>query len=52
MAHTTPNQQARAVAVHPNGDVAVGHNDGKLTIRTCDNLANVKATKNDAKEWI
>jgi WD40 repeat protein len=48
------SQCARAVAINPrNGFVAVGHNDGTLTIRSSVNkLADVVATKRDSQEWI
>jgi WD40 repeat protein len=48
------SQCARAVAVNPsNGYVAVGHNDGTLTIRSSANkLSDVIATKRDSQEWI
>ncbi len=48
------SQCARAVAYNPsNGHVAVGHNDGTLTIRAgVDQLDNIIATNANAKEWI
>ena len=48
------SQCARAVAVNPkNGHVAIGHNDGTLTIRTATNkLDSVAFTKRDSQEWI
>ena len=48
------SQCARAVAFCPQtGHVAVGHNDGTLTIRAAaDRLDEVIATKMDSKEWI
>lgn len=52
LAHTTPNQQARGVAINSNGDVAVGHNDGKVTIRSVRSLDNIKHTLREPKEWI
>lgn len=54
LATTGVNQQARGVAVSStNGHVAVGHNDGRVTIRaSATNLDSIVATLNDAKEWI
>jgi microtubule-associated protein-like 6 len=54
LATTGVNQQARGVAVNTsNGHVAIGHNDGRVTIRTsASNLNTTVATLNDAKEWI
>lgn len=48
------SQCARAVAVNPvNGYVAVGHNDGTLTIRqSATKLDAVLTTKRDSQEWI
>jgi microtubule-associated protein-like 6 len=48
------SQCARAIAYCPqNGHIAVGHNDGTLTVReSIANLDSVIATNNDAKEWI
>mmetsp|Transcript_28423 Transcript_28423/g.27378 ORF Transcript_28423/g.27378 Transcript_28423/m.27378 type:complete len:287 (-) Transcript_28423:84-944(-) len=45
---------SRALAYNPsNGHVAVGHNDGTLSIRaSVDNLDSIVATKNDSREWI
>jgi WD40 repeat protein len=49
-----PSKCARAVAVHPeNGHVAVGHNDGRVTVRAGkDELDNVAFTLHDSAEWI
>ena len=46
------SQCSRAVAVNPsNGHVAVGHNDGTLTLRAGVNaLEDIKATNNNSKE--
>ena len=54
LATTGVNQQARGVAVNSsNGHVAVGHNDGRVTIRTsATSLSSVVTTLSDAKEWI
>lgn len=54
MANTTQNQQARSVAIHPqNGHVAVGHNDGRITVRAgVRSLDNIAFTLRDPKEWI
>lgn len=48
------SQCARAVAInHRNGHVAVGHNDGTLTIRAgATKLDQVLHEKNDSAEWI
>ena len=48
------SQCARAVAVNKSsGHVAVGHNDGTVTIRaSADKLNEVIATKNESREWI
>jgi WD40 repeat protein len=48
------SQCARAVTYNPtNGHVAVGHNDGTLTVRAgIDQLDNIIATNTNAKEWI
>lgn len=48
------SQCARGLAYNPkNHHVAVGHNDGTLTIRASpEKLDQVVATKNDSKEWI
>ena len=45
---------SRALAYNSsNGHIAVGHNDGTLTIRAApDQLDNIVAQTNDAKEWI
>ncbi|CAG9313094.1 unnamed protein product [Blepharisma stoltei] len=53
LATTTPNQQARGIAIHPqNGHVAVTHNDGKVTIRQgVRALDTVVFTLKDPKEW-
>jgi WD40 repeat protein len=49
-----PNQMARSVAINPtNGNVAIGLNDGQLSVRESTKEINkVIATKTDAKEWI
>lgn len=52
---TLPDSQcARAIAVNTkNGYVAVGHNDGTLTIRSSINkLGDIISTKRDSQEWI
>ncbi len=48
------SQCSRAISYNPtNGHVAVGHNDGTLTIRAgIDQIDQIIATKNDSKEWI
>ena len=48
------SQCSRALAYNPsNGHLAVGHNDGTLTIRaSLSSLDSIVATKNDSKEWI
>jgi WD40 repeat protein len=48
------SQCARAVAVCPqNGHVAVGHNDGTLTVRAgIHDLDSIIAENNNAREWI
>ena len=48
------SQCSRAVAFNPtNGHIAVGHNDGTLTIRAgYDKLDSIIATNNNSKEWI
>lgn len=48
------SQCSRAIAHCPiNGHIAVGHNDGTLTIReSVYFLDKIIATKNDSKEWI
>jgi len=42
------------VAYSPtNGHIAVGHNDGTMSVRAgIDQLDNVIATNNNSKEWI
>lgn len=50
-----PSKCARAVAVNSNGNghVAVGHNDGRVTIRGgITNLNKVSKTLKDSQEWI
>jgi len=49
-----PNQCARAVAINPvNGHIAIGINDGELSIRKGINeLDSVIIEKKDSKEWI
>jgi microtubule-associated protein-like 1/2 len=47
------SQCARAVAYNPsNGHVAVGHNDGTLTIRAVSNINSVAFTNQNSQEWI
>jgi WD40 repeat protein len=48
------SQCARGAAYNPsNGHVAIGHNDGTVTIRASSNNTSVLvATMNDSKEWI
>ena len=48
------SQCARAVAFNPgNGHVAVGHNDGTLTVRAGkDQLDKIVAQNTDSQEWI
>jgi WD40 repeat protein len=46
---------ARAIAIntHGNGHVAVGHNDGRVTIRSSVNgLGDIQKTLTDSDEWI
>jgi WD40 repeat protein len=54
LASTRPNQQARAVALNPlNGHVAVGHNDGHVTIRMgIQDLDTLVTTLTQPKEWM
>lgn len=54
LATTRPNQQARAVALNPlTGHLAIGHNDGHVTIRNSINeLDTVIANLNQPKEWM
>lgn len=50
-----PSKCGRAVAVNSagNGQVAVGHNDGRVTIRaSASSLGTVKKTLKDSAEWI
>ena len=50
-----PSKCGRAVAINAggNGHVAVGHNDGRITIRKgTDDLGSVVETIKDADEWI
>lgn len=47
-----PNQQARGVAVNKSGHVALGLNDGSLSIRSAKNLNEVIFETKDASEWI
>jgi WD40 repeat protein len=52
---TLPDSKcSRAVAYNPtNGHVAVGHNDGTLTVRASfDNLDSIVAQANHSREWI
>ena len=48
------SQCARAISFSStNGHVAVGHNDGTLTVRAgIDQLDNIIATNTNSKEWI
>ena len=47
------SQCARCVAVNKvNGDIAVGANDGSVTIRTCDDLNTFKHELRDSREWV
>ena len=54
MSSMPDSQCARALAYNRvSGNVAVGHNDGTLTIRESPaKLDKVIATKNDSSEWI
>jgi len=45
-----PNQQARAVVAGPNGHIAIGHNDGHVTIKS--NPSTVLTTLVEPREWI
>lgn len=44
-----PNQQARGVAVGNNGHVALGINDGTLSVRSAKNLDEVIFETKDSK---
>lgn len=48
------SQCCRGAAINSkSGHVAIGHNDGTMTVRQGkDNLSSIIATKNDSKEWI
>jgi WD40 repeat protein len=47
------SQCARAVAYnHTNMHLAVGHNDGTMTVRACSNLDQVLFTNTNSTEWI
>lgn len=54
LATTGTNQQARSLALNTsNGNLAVGHNDGRVTVRTgVKALDNIVCTLQDSKEWI
>lgn len=52
LALTPPNQQARALALNKKGHLAVGINDGTLSVRTASNIKNEIFRSNDPKEWI
>ena len=55
MTDYAPSKCARAVDVNVNGNghVAVGHNDGRVTIRSsCKKLDDITHTLNDSDEWI
>jgi WD40 repeat protein len=55
MSDYAPSECGRAVAVncHGNGHVAIGHNDGRVTIRTgAKKLGDVIHTLQDSDEWI
>jgi len=54
LASTSPNQQARCVAVHDaTGKVALGYNEGSFEIRAgMDNLTSVEHKDKLCKEWI
>ncbi|OMJ95047.1 hypothetical protein SteCoe_1580 [Stentor coeruleus] len=54
MATTGVNQQARSLALNgSNGHLAVGHNNGRVTVRSgVKALDSIVATLADAKEWI
>ena len=46
------SQQSRAISISPTGHVAVGHNDGHVTIRDSRELENVLFTLLDSRTWI
>ena len=46
------SQQSRAVSFSPTGHVAVGHNDGHVTIRDGRELETVIYTLSDSRTWI
>jgi len=54
LSRLAPSKCARAVAFDSNtGNIAVGHNDGRVTIRTSkDSLDDLVATLHDSDEWI
>ena len=54
LATTGCNQQARGLGFNTsNGHIAIGHNDGRVTIRSgVKALDNIVATLTDSKEWI
>jgi WD40 repeat protein len=54
LASARPNQQARAVSLNPaNGHLAIGHNDGHVTIREgVGELDEVVVTLSQPKEWM
>jgi len=47
-----PNQQARGIAISKAGHLALGLNDGTLSIRTTANLSTEVFSDKVAKEWI
>jgi len=47
-----PNQHSRAVAVNKKGHVAIGTNDGCLSVRTTSDLNKHIFDHKAAKEWI
>ena len=55
MTKLAPSKCARAVAINTtgNGDIAIGHNDGRVSIRAgIEYLDSVKKIINDSAEWI
>jgi len=47
-----PNQHSRAVAVNSKGHVAIGSNDGDLSIRTVKDLNTHLFDERISRQWI
>lgn len=53
LSEMAPSKCARGLAYNPKtGHIAVGHNDGTLTIRNVSDVGKVLFSKQDSREWI